>query len=106
MKWKKWDLSSRGFPMNRSFAVAIASVHRAADSYLKLIGFLQARYRKASPAEGVHSAGYKVDLFFDLLQFRTIEVTALEKRQRDFEDASLASLEFKLLAALRCRADR
>ena len=40
MKWKKWDLSSSGFPMNRSLAVAIASVHRAADSYLKLIDFL------------------------------------------------------------------
>ena len=41
-----------------------------------------------------------------LLQFRTIEVTALEKRQRDFENASLDRFEFKLFATLQCRAER
>jgi hypothetical protein len=41
-------------------------------------------------------------LVFSFLQFRTIEVTALEKRQRDFENPSLAGFEFKLLATLRC----
>jgi hypothetical protein len=48
----------------------------------------------------------KGNLFFNFLQFRTIEVTALEKRQRDFENASLAGFEFKLFATLRCRTDR
>jgi hypothetical protein len=57
MKCNKWDLSSRGFPMNRLLAVAIAFIHRATDSLLKLIGFLKAHLRKASPAEGGHSAG-------------------------------------------------
>jgi hypothetical protein len=46
------------------------------------------------------------NLFFNFLQFRTIEVTALEKRQRDFENASLARFEFKLFATLRCKAER
>jgi hypothetical protein len=50
--------------------------------------------------------GEETRLSSGLLQFRTIEVTALEKRQRDFENASLAGFEFKLLAALRCGADR
>ena len=35
-----------------------------------------------------------------------IEVTALEKRQRDLQNGSLAGFEFKLLATLRCRANR
>jgi hypothetical protein len=41
-----------------------------------------------------------------LLQFRTIEVTALEKRQRNFENESLARFEFKLSATLWRRANR
>ncbi len=57
-------------------------------------------------AQWVTPPAKRVDLFFDFMQFRTIEVTALEKRQRDFENASIARLEFKLLAALRCRTDR
>ena len=48
----------------------------------------------------------KTPLSFTLLQFRTIEVTALEKRQRNIENASLAGFEFKLLATFRRRADR
>jgi len=50
--------------------------------------------------------GEKTLLSSRLLQFRTMEVTALEKRQRDIENASLADFEFKLLATLRCRAAR
>jgi hypothetical protein len=41
-----------------------------------------------------------------LLQFRTIEMTALEKWQRNIENPSLAGFELKLLATLRCRTDR
>jgi hypothetical protein len=41
-----------------------------------------------------------------LLQFRPIEVTALEKWQWDLENARLAGFEFKLLATLRCGANR
>jgi len=48
--------------------------------------------------------GEEMRLSSRLLQFRTIEVTALEKRQRDFEHASLIGFKFKLLAALRCGA--
>lgn len=40
-----------------------------------------------------------------LLQFRTIEVTALEKRKRNFENQGLARFEFKLSAALWRRAN-
>jgi len=54
----------------------------------------------------IRVTGEKTWLSSCLLQFRTIEVTALEKRQRDFENASLAGFEFKLLATLLCRADR
>ena len=91
MKWKKWDLSSEGFLRIVPFAVAIASIHHP--------GFLQAeRVQCVSQQRG--------DLFLNFLQFRTVEVTALEKWQGDFENASLAGFEFKLLAALRCRATR
>lgn len=41
-----------------------------------------------------------------LLQFRTIDVTVLEKRQQDSQNASLAGFEFRLLATLRRRAIR
>jgi hypothetical protein len=34
-----------------------------------------------------------------------IKVTALEKRQRDFENSSLAGFEVKRSATLRCRTD-
>ena len=37
-------------------------------------------------------------------EFRSIEVATLEKRQRHFKNPRLASLEFKFLPTLRCRA--
>jgi hypothetical protein len=51
-------------------------------------------------------SGEETRLSSGLLQFRTIEVTSLEKWQRNVENVSLAGFEFKLLATPRCRAVR
>jgi hypothetical protein len=81
MKWTKWDLSSR-----RTVPLPWQLIYPStADSYRQ---------------NGLSAPAKRVDLFFDFLQFRTIEVTALEKRQRDFQNASLAGFEFKLLVTL------